>query len=180
MYDFLCKDKLKIGFILRIIVTIIIIYSLNFFSHKKEDLLLLFVVKLILLDSIDSLPTLYFKQHNESCWNPCTRFNYYQIPDKLVDLFSYILVYMLLDYDKYLLILITWRFFGVYLFANTHNRKWLIPFFDFVKEYLVYLYFFGYNFKYIWIFFIFKMGFEYYLHNHRLLQSRCLNKTMRS
>ena len=36
MYDFLCKDKLRLGLILRLVVTVIILYSLKFFSHKKE------------------------------------------------------------------------------------------------------------------------------------------------
>lgn len=180
MYDFLCKDKLRLGFILRVVVTVIILYSLKFFSHKKEDLLLLIVVKLILLDTIESLPTLFYRQQNETCWNPCTHLNYYQIPDKILDLFSYLLVYVLLDYDEYLFILIAFRFFGVYLFANTQKREWLIPFFDFVKEYLVYLYFFGYNFQYIWVFFLCKIGLESYHHYYFLLHNRCLKRPIRS
>lgn len=176
MYDFLCRDQLRLGFILRVTVTIIILFSLKFFSHKKEDLLLLIVVKLILLDTIETLPTLIYTNRDNTCWNPCVFLSRYQIPDKIIDLFSYFLVYILLDYDKYLSILILWRFFGVYLFAHSKKRRWLIPFFDFVKEYLVYLYFFGKNFKFIWIFFILKIGLEYYHHYYRLLHSRCLNK----
>ena len=83
MYDFLCKDKLRLGLILRLVVTVIILYSLKFFSHKKEDLLLLIVVKLILLDTIESLPTLFYRQQKETCWNPCTHLNYYQIDQSL-------------------------------------------------------------------------------------------------
>ena len=159
MYDFLCKDKLRLGLILRLVVTVIILYSLKFFSHKKEDLLLLIVVKLILLDTIESLPTLFYRQQNETCWNPCTHLNYYQIPDKILDLFSYLLVFVILDYE-YLFILIA--FLWGCLFKHP-RREWLIPFFDFVKEYLVYLYFWL-QFHYIWVFFLCKIGVESYHH----------------
>ena len=92
MYDFLCRDQLRLGFILRVTVTIIILYSLKFFSHKKEDLLLLIVVKLILLDTIETLPTLIYTNRDKTCWNPCVFLSSYQIPDKVIDLFSYFLV----------------------------------------------------------------------------------------
>ena len=179
-FDFKCEDRLRLGFLLRIIVTIILLASIKLFPGERKYMLLLIVIKLIILDSIDSLPTLFYNADIKSCWNPCTMLNYYQVGDKIVDILSYFLIYIILDYDPFLLILILWRFVGVFLFARSKNRGWLVPFFDFVKEYLVYIYFFGYNFKYIGIFFLVKIGFEYYFHVLRLSNNRCLNSAKRS
>ena len=121
-FDFKCEDRLKLGFLLRIIVTIILLSSIKLFPGERKYMLLLIVVKLIILDSIDSLPTLFYNANIKSCWNPCTMLNYYQIGDKLTDLLSYFLIYIILDYDPYLLTLILWRFLGVFLFAKTKNR----------------------------------------------------------
>jgi hypothetical protein len=179
-FDFKCEDRLKLGFLLRIIVTIILLSSIKLFPGERKHMLLLIVIKLIILDSIDSLPALFYNANIKSCWNPCTMLNYYQIRDKLTDILSYFLIYIILDYDPYLLTLILWRFLGVFLFTKTKNRSWLVPFFDFVKEYLVYLYFFGYDFKYIAIFFLGKIGFEYYFHVFRLSNNLCLKRSSRS
>lgn len=181
MNDFQCKDRIRLGFILRLIATIIVLFYLKYYeSENSKNMIILIVVKLVLLDLIHGIPTLFYREKNSSCWNPCTYFNTYQIPDKIIDLLTYFMVYILFDYDPYLLILIVWRFFGVYMFANSQKREWLIPFFDFVKEYLIYLFFFGYNFKYIWVFFCFKIAIEYYQHHYRLLHNRCLNNSIRS
>ena len=180
MIDFLCRDRLRMGFALRAIITLIILTATKYFKHHEKNLLLLLVVKLILLDAIDSIPTLYYQANDKTCWNPCTLTNFYQNWDKIIDLFSYLYIFILLDYDMYLLILIIWRFFGVFLLYRTNNRKWLVPFFDFVKEYLLYLYFFGTNYKYIGLFFVGKIIFEYYMHVYRLSSNRCLNKDKRS
>ena len=178
--EFKCKDRLRLGFFLRVLVTCILLLSIDYLDKDKKYLLLLLVFKIIILDSIDSVPTLLYKGNKDSCWNPCTQLFYYQKWDKIVDLFSYLLLYIALDYDIYLLILIIWRIIGISLFAHSKNRGWLVPFFDFIKEYLLYLYFFGNNFKYIPIFFIAKIFFEYYFHVYRFKHNRCLNEEIRS
>jgi hypothetical protein len=54
---------------------------------------------------------------------------------------------------------------GVILFSVYKNGKFLILFFDFVKEYLIYLYLFSNNNKYLPLFIICKICYEYILHN---------------
>ena len=179
--EFECEARVRLGLILRSLVTLIIFSYLKFFNKHDKNLLLLIVVKILLLDAVDSLPSLFYKGSKDTCWNPCTRYPYYQKWDKLIDLASYILILVALNYDVYLFILIVWRIIGVILFSKSENRNWLIPFFDFIKEYLIYIFLFGKNnFKYIWVFFLGKIGFEYYFHRYRLLTNRCLNNETRS
>ena len=66
--------------------------------------------------------------------------NDYQMNDKVCDIISYILVYLMFGLDNHVLFFIIYRTIGVYLFLKTKDRKWLIIFFDFIKEYLLYLY----------------------------------------
>ena len=60
--------------------------------------------------------------------------------DKLCDLASYTLAYLMFNLDKHVLFFIIYRTIGVSLFLITKDRRWLIIFFDFIKEYLLYLY----------------------------------------
>lgn len=179
--EFECEAKIRLGLFLRCLVTLIVLGYLKFFNKHDKNLLALIVVKILLLDTIDSLPSLFYKGTKDTCWNPCTRYPYYQKWDKIIDLVTYILFFIEFNYDIYLFILIVWRAIGVVLFIRSENRNWLIPFFDFIKEYLIFIFLFGKNnFKYIWIIFLGKIGFEYYLHRYRLLTNRCLNNETRS
>ena len=55
-------------------------------------------------------------------------------------------------------------FSGSFLFYVNRNSVWLIYFFDFVKEYLVYLYLFGKNSSVLYFLIVFKIMFEFYFH----------------
>ena len=53
---------------------------------------------------------------------------------------------------------------GIGLYIYTQNTRWLILFFDFVKEYLIYFFFLNKNLSYIWIFIIIKIICEMVYH----------------
>ena len=169
-----CIYRLRIGMFIRFIVTIFLIIHIKKYYYESEYILLILVGKLLITDAIDSIFTLFYKGNLKDCWNPCTGLHYYQSMDKVLDLLTYILIYFFLDCNPIIGVLIVWRFIGVFLFSQTKNRKWLVPFFDFIKEYLVYLHFFGKNNTYLPFFILAKIGFEYYLHVYRLSNSRCL------
>ena len=83
---------------------------------------------------------------------------------------SYILVFLIFFKTDYLLLaFILYRIVGIILYLITNNTAWFIPFFDFIKEYLLYNYLFKTN-KYIIIFIILKMIYEYF--NYSILNSR--------
>ena len=63
---------------------------------------------------------------------------HYQKYDKIVDIFSYILLLFIYYDDKLLLYFIIYRLIGVILFSLTKKSIYLIIFFDFIKEYLLY------------------------------------------
>jgi len=77
-------------------------------------------------------------------------------------LVSYILVFLIFFKNDYLLLVfILYRAVGIILYLLTSNTIWFIPFFDFIKEYLLYSYLFKTN-KYIFVFIILKIIYEYF------------------
>ena len=102
----------------------------------------------------------------------CTKRFYYQVSDKIYDSISYLMVYVFLRQffrldaksDMILLLFILYRIIGVVLFYKTKNSTWLILFFDFIKEFFLYLAIFGNNYSYIGLFIGCKIMFEYYYH----------------
>jgi len=169
-----CIYRLRIGMFVRFFVTIFLIIHVKKYYYESEYILLILVGKLIITDALDSIFTLFYKGNLKDCWNQCTGLHYYQSMDKVLDLLTYILIYFFLDCNPIIRFFILWRVFGVILFNITKNWIWLVIFFDFIKEYLVYLHFFRKNNKYLPFFIIGKIGFEYYLHIYRLSKSRCL------
>ena len=98
----------------------------------------------------------------------CARGFDYQIKDKIVDLGSYLFSYAALGLDPGVLYLTIWRAVGVGLFYLTSVSAWLVLFFDFVKEYMLYRYVFGEDFRHIPLVLAVKIFFEYYLHTVHL------------
>ena len=173
-----CIYRLYIGIFVRLFTTVFLIYYIGRYYKKSPYLLLILVGKLLFTDALDSIFTLFYKGNLKDCWSPCTGLHYYQSADKILDLISYILVYLMLDCNQMVGLFIVWRFVGVILFNASKKRVWLVPFFDFIKEYLLYLYFIGKNNTFLPIFIIMKIIFEYYFHIYRQSKSRCLKFKM--
>lgn len=175
-----CIYRLRLGIYARVFLTILLIFAIEKYFMKSKYLLLIIVAKILLTDAIDSIFTLFYKGTLNDCINPCTELHYYQSADKIMDLVNYILIYFMLDYDNLFGIFILWRLIGVILFNITKKRIWLVVFFDFMKEYLLYRYFIGKNNSYLPLFILGKIGFEYYFHIYRLSKSRCLKLDKRT
>jgi len=75
-------------------------------------------------------------------------------------------MYYYFEFDnQMLLFFILWRLIGIIIYSKTKNFTHLAIFVDFVKEYLLYLYFFNNNNKYLWLFVTCKIIFEYKNHS---------------
>ena len=159
-----CETAINRLSILRIIITIISVYFLSISSNISfinNNLLLILPIVLILLDKLDNIETYYsYSTGNSNC---STTFDY-QIKDKVVDLFSYFLIYILFPLDINVLYLILFRSIGVLLFYLTKSSYWLVVFFDFIKEYFIYIYIFKEDFTYIPFAMVSKILFEYIFH----------------
>lgn len=156
-----CKSDIFNGIILRYVVTAITVYALFFYKDNaiiQKYLFLLLPVLLTILDSIDGIFITIHK--NKICYQTF----YYQYLDKICDSFSYLLLLLFFPFDNYYLFFALYRCIGVVLFSLTKNSKWLIFFFDFVKEYLLYSFVFGRNYQYMPFFILCKIAFEYYFH----------------
>lgn len=167
-----CLTYNNIGTIHRIIITAItycLIYKYGFCAKKEKILdnpkgkwcLPIFAIILIILDSLDCNWKLGFYKRKE-----CSKTFYYQIIDKINDSLSYLVAWKLFGLDSLFLYLTLYRCIGVVLFGVFRNATYLILFPDINKEYLVYLFLFGYNFKYIWLLVLGKMAYEYYHHTY--------------
>jgi len=122
------------GIIFRIALTIITL-------HLSPNNLLVLPILLLLLDEADNI----FIRSNKTC----TKTFNYQIKDKITDVLSYLYAYTLFSLDVNVLYFTLYRLIGVILFYLTKSSIWLIVFFDFVKEYMVYTYFFENNYMYL-------------------------------
>lgn len=122
----------------------------------------LFAFLAILLTYVDGLDGTYI--HKEKCHKSFL----YQSQDKICDLMTYAFLYILFPNDN-VLYLILYRVLGVILFITKKDATWLIQFFDFVKEYLVYVSFFPPTLRdpKVWGLMVAKAVFENYHHNHK-------------
>lgn len=163
-----CTYPVNISMLLRIILTV---GSISYLALHRDwvaglgaanYLYLILPVLLTLLDLTDNA----FKF--DGALTDCARGFDYQIKDKLVDLGSYLFSYGVLDLDPVILYLTVWRAVGVGLFYLTRVSAWLVLFFDFVKEYMLYRYVFGQDFSHIPLVLAVKVFFEYYLHTVHL------------
>jgi hypothetical protein len=164
MHD--CNKLIDDGMIIRMTATVISLYMLSLNTTYNKYTLIILPVLLTILDEFDNIPIVFYKEKQ------CTKSFYYQILDKIYDSISYVLVYFYLRYffrldtnsTTILLIFILYRIVGVGLFYKTKDSTWLIIFFDFIKEFLLYLAVFGNNYSYIFLFVMCKIAFEYYFH----------------
>ncbi len=149
---------------IRIILTIVSLYFLSLSGVKiiTQNIYIILPILLTLLDETDNIHTYSLKYKGKE--NGCTKTFDYQIKDKIVDVASYFYTYSLFG-DTNIFYLSIYRLFGVLLFYFTKASKWLILFFDFVKEYMIYIYLFKDNFTYLPFAVIGKIIFEYYFHS---------------
>jgi hypothetical protein len=96
----------------------------------------------------------------------CTKTFNYQIKDKIVDVISYLMLINFYEFDEYLKYFVMYRLIGVIMYTITRNSDWLIIFFDFVKEYMIYRYIFGGKNYYLPILMIGKILFEIFYHKN--------------
>jgi len=170
-----CFNYVNIGIIVRIVATIIVFYLIvkysNFNKREKQTLedkqkygkgnwkYIALVIIIFVLDGFDDRwPLGIIVKSN------CPKTFYYQITDKIYDSLTYLAAWYYFNLDNLFLFFALFRIVGVVIFALTRNATYLISMFDFNKEYLVYLFFFGSNMNYLWLFIILKIGFEYYHH----------------
>jgi hypothetical protein len=127
--------------------------------YNIENYILMAVI-LTILDETDNVWTKWYRD------NACTKTFYYQIQDKIMDAFSYLLFYAFFPslHKTLFLPFLIYRIIGVVLMALTKNAVYLIIMPDFLKEYLLYLYVFKDDNTYLPTCFGLKMAFEVYYH----------------
>jgi len=160
-----CKKYSNYGMILRVITTIIAFFILyKFIDNKfnKKYLFLILPILLTLLDLEDGLWNIMYKY--EGYYGGCFKTYYYKITDKIIDAISYSLLFVFFKLDMVLLFFVLYRIIGVIIFAVTRQKMSIVIFFDFVKEYLLYLFIFGKNYSYLPFFICCKILFEYVSH----------------
>jgi hypothetical protein len=170
-----CFNYVNIGIIVRIVGTIIVFYLIVKYCdydkrekqtlHEKQEYgkgnwkYIALAITIFLLDEIDGRWPLGIMVKPK-----CPKTFWYQITDKINDSLTYLAAWYYFNLDNLFLFFALFRIVGVVFFALTRNATYLISMFDFNKEYLVYLFLFGSNMNYLWLFIILKIGFEYYHH----------------
>lgn len=161
----LCENLVNKGMMLRYLLTIMTFWYIFCNKFVAKYIFLILPAALTLLDCVDSTFIRFwcFLKYPRS--DQCTHSFYYQSSDKICDVVSYILSTSCVPKrDYFLLFLIAYRLVGVVLFCLSKNSIWLVVFFDFVKEYYVYRYFFHKNFTLVPYLIVCKIGFEYAWH----------------
>lgn len=162
MYFMGCKDYIFNGMILRYIITIFSFYILFLFRSNEtinKYIFLILPILLVILDGIDTIFTFLYKIKN------CYQTFYYQYLDKICDSVSYLLLFLFFKLDNMFLYFVLYRIIGVILFSLTKNSIYLMLFFDFIKEYLLYSFVFKNNYTYLPIIVICKIAYEIYFHS---------------
>ena len=167
-----CKPLIKKGFVLRNVLTLLSLYVIYFYLHKKsvrKYLYLILPVVLTLMDNSDNFFMYSVQDFVLTKKRKCAKtFDYHhhdKISDSLAYAFAYFFIFLCVKHDPFLLFFVLYRIVGVFVFSYTKNSKWLVLFFDFVKEYFLYLFLFGRNWKYLPFFITLKMVFEYLFHS---------------
>lgn len=158
-----CKKRIVIGFIIRVILTFISFVLVSKYINSKYLLLILPII-LTILDGSDNISFIYYLKKIGYTIDECTHCFTYQLMDKINDVFSYLIVYLWFNLDNYFLGFLIWRIIGVIIFGITKSSLPLIVMFDFMKEYLLYKYFFANNQTFLPIAIIAKIIFEYHFH----------------
>jgi hypothetical protein len=148
-----CNHIINLGMLFRSVLTIIC-FTILYMNLNKKYLYLILPFLFYILDISDNF------LHGTIC---CKYFKY-QSTDKTIDILSYFILFLIIKNDRLLYFFIIYRFIGVIFFLITKNSYSLVFFFDFIKEYLLYIFIFGYNYNYIYIFIILKIILEYFLH----------------
>lgn len=176
VYKINCSKILNENMIVRVFLFFLFLLILFKYSDNKiihKYLLLILVVGLFISDKSDTFFPIFFDPlftNEKPKYNNCLYTDFYTIKDKIADLASYVLVFLIFFKNDYLLLaFILYRMVGIILYLTTNNTKWFIPFFDFIKEYLLYNYLFKTN-KYIFVFIILKIIYEYF--NYSIINSR--------
>ncbi len=143
-----------ISVVARIIITIIVFAIIYKQKWHEKTLLVLLPIVLTFLDAVDNVYATY-EEINLQC--VLTKFHYYC--DKFADAISYSFLFFLIKTDMMLSFFIGFRILGIVLFLMTANSVFLIFMFDFVKEYLLYLFLFNNNMKYLMGFVVLKFAF---------------------
>ena len=184
-----CIELTNYGMIFRIFATIILFFILysrvnggNKFCNK--NFLVILAVLLFILDSFDNIAFLFYRYYTPSSSESTRSYEisitskiksfyegkvnknslYYNIIDKCVDTLTYIFAYFVFNLNSTFLYFLLYRIVGVGIYIYTQNTRWLILFFDFMKEYLIYFFLAKNDLSYIWLFIILKINFEIYLH----------------
>ena len=164
-----CINNINSFMLIRIILTTITIF-LIFINVDipiiENSIYLILPIVLTVLDSTDNIHS-YLLPKDSSCSKSFD----YQLKDKLVDLLTYVFAYFILGLDPNILYLIIYRTIGVVLFYLTKKSYWLVLFFDFIKEYMLYVYIFKHNYKYLPIMASIKIAFEYYFHSYHNMKT---------
>jgi hypothetical protein len=176
VYKINCSKILNENMIVRVFLFFLFLLILFKYSDNKiihKYLLLILVVGLFISDKSDTFFPIFFDPlftNEKPKYNNCLYTDFYTIKDKIADLASYVLVFLIFFKNDYLLLVfILYRAVGIILYLLTSNTIWFIPFFDFIKEYLLYNYLFKTN-KYIFVFIILKIIYEYF--NYSIINSR--------
>ena len=168
-----CAKYVSYGMALRTVCTFISFYLVKHYASNWN----IYLVLPILLTILDFVDNVFIKSAQNSKnvsimeGTNCTRkykvSRIYHTSDKIIDTLSYILCYIYFYKelnDPILEFFILHRLVGVICFISTFNKYYLVGFFDFVKEYMLYKYFFKNNYVYLPFFVIIKIIFEYVLH----------------
>jgi hypothetical protein len=168
VYKINCSKVLNENMIVRVFLFFLFLLILSKYSDNKiihKYLLIILIVSLFVSDIEDTTFPNFINSlftNEKPKYNNCLYTDFYIIKDKIVDLVSYILVFLIFFRNDYLLLsFILYRAVGIVLYLLTNNTNWFILFFDFIKEYLLYNYLFKTN-KYIFIFIILKIIYEYF------------------
>ena len=182
-YKINCSEILNENMIVRVFLFFLFLLILFKYSNNKvihKYLLLILIVGLFLSDTLDTIfPIFYIApsiSNEKFKYETCVFTSFYVIKDKIADLVSYVLIFLIFFKTDYLLLaFILYRAVGIILYLLTSNTNWFILFFDFIKEYLLYNYLFKTN-KYIFVFIILKIIFEYF--NYLIFNIRAYNNSL--
>jgi hypothetical protein len=168
-----CEPLIQKGFILRNVLTLLVLFVLFFSLSNKSIRKYLFLILPILLTLSDNSDNYFLYSFEDSLIptkkSKCAKTFYYHQRDKISDSLGYVWTYLFLFFflqgDPFLLFFVLYRIVGVGFFSYTKDSSWLVLFFDFVKEYLLYLFVFGKNFTYLPFFIALKILYEYLFHS---------------
>ena len=169
-----CSRIVDLGQTVRILATVICLVLFSMGRIKNITLYLVVPVVLSFLDIADSL--IPFMHYYRTSGMNCHHTPKYFVADKWVDMASYISFFFFFKFDPWLLFFILYRLVGVLLVAWNGNVMNIVVFFDFVKEYLLFFYFFQGKYKLaLGALMVCKCAYEYYVHTRKDRES-CIPK----